>query len=137
MGLGKTEWEDILIEHGVIAAPKDTKLEHQHPDIIYDTTTNFPNKDRGEYDEIDDLFNEDADSEDPFIQQYRNKHMQELKKIRDGSRFGSMSEISRNDFVKEVSDASKTSPVLLFLYQTRYSACFFLSFIKQSYLLAA
>ena len=61
MGLGKTEWEDILIEKGISAAPKDTQIEH-HPDIIYDTG----NRER---DEVDDLFDQEDDSE--FVQQYK------------------------------------------------------------------
>lgn len=62
MGLGKTEWEDILIEKGIIAAPKEAQVEH-HPDIIYDTS----NRDR---DEVDDLF-EDEEENGEFIQQYK------------------------------------------------------------------
>lgn len=64
MGAGKTEWEDILIEKGIVAAPKDTAVEH-HPDIIYDIT----NKEHLERDEIDELFSDDDEQE--FIQQYK------------------------------------------------------------------
>lgn len=60
MGLGKTEWEDILIEKGIIAPPKEALVEH-HPDIIYDTSNR---------DEIDDLFDDDEEN-DEFIQQYK------------------------------------------------------------------
>lgn len=58
MGLGKTEWEDILIEKGIIAPPKDSQVDH-HQDIIYDTSTSFR-------DEVDDLFDDDE-----FIQEYK------------------------------------------------------------------
>lgn len=61
MGLGKTEWEDILIEKGIINAPKEATIEH-HPDIVYDLS----NENR---DEIDDLFSDEDDDE--FVQQYR------------------------------------------------------------------
>jgi hypothetical protein len=64
MGLGKTEWEDILIEKGIIAPPKEATIEH-HPDIIYD----IGNKTEEQLDEIDALF---ADEEnDEFIKQYK------------------------------------------------------------------
>jgi len=59
MGLGKTEWEDILIEKGIISAPKEATVEH-HPDIVYDTSNR---------DEVDDLFSEDEN--DDFIQEYK------------------------------------------------------------------
>lgn len=58
MGLGKTEWEDILIEKGIIAPPKESTIDH-HPDIIY----NINNTD----DDIDAMFEE----EDEFIQEYK------------------------------------------------------------------
>lgn len=61
MGLGKTEWEDILIEKGIIAPPKEDQIEH-HPDIIYDISNKTE-----ERDEIDDLF----DEEDDFIKNYK------------------------------------------------------------------
>ena len=60
MGLGKTEWEDILIEKGIIKAPKEATIEH-HPEIVYDLSN--------KYDEIDDLFSDENDDE--FIQQYK------------------------------------------------------------------
>lgn len=62
MGLGKTEWEDILIEKGIIAPPKESTMEHQ-PDIIYDIN----NKKDSDEDEINAMFEE----EDEFIQQYK------------------------------------------------------------------
>lgn len=61
MGLGKTEWEDILIEKGIINAPKEAQIEH-HPDIVYDINNN------GERDEIDELFSEE---DDDFIRKYK------------------------------------------------------------------
>lgn len=64
MGLGKTEWEDILIEKGIIAAPKEATIDH-HPDIIY----NIDNKDSADRDEIDELFSDEENDE--FIQQYK------------------------------------------------------------------
>jgi len=61
MGLGKTEWEDILIEKGIIAPPKEATIDH-HPDIIYDI-----NNREEEDEDIDAIFEE----EDEFIHQYK------------------------------------------------------------------
>lgn len=61
MGLGKTEWEDILIEKGIIAPPKEATIDH-HPDIIYDIN----NKEAEDVD-IDAMFEE----EDEFIHNYK------------------------------------------------------------------
>ena len=60
MGVGKTEWEDILIEKGIINPPLETQIEH-HPDIVYDISN------REELDEVDLLFEED----DAYVQEYR------------------------------------------------------------------
>lgn len=46
--------------------------------------------------------------------------MNKLKQLKEGEIFGSISEISRNDFLAEVTEASKNYPVLVYLYQTRY-----------------
>lgn len=51
---------------------------------------------------------------------FREKRLQEL---RESSYFGSMTEISRNDFVAEVTETSKKHPVLVFLYQTANINC--------------
>ncbi|TEB16904.1 hypothetical protein C9890_0553 [Perkinsus sp. BL_2016] len=64
LGAGKTEWEDILIEKGIIQAPK-ASIEH-HPDIIYDTGNKQDDQER---DEIDDIFSDEDDDE--FIQKYK------------------------------------------------------------------
>ena len=122
MGLGKTEWEDILIEKGIINAPPEAVQNH-HPDIVYDIS----NKEK---DEVDLLFEED----DLFVNEYRcdsngkctfshnflrTKRLEEMKRFKEGC-FGTVEEISRVDFVREVTEASKTHPVLVHLYQTRY-----------------
>ena len=126
MGLGKTEWEDILIEKGIINPPPEA-VENHHPDIVYDISNM-------EKDEVDLLFEED----DMFVNEYRykenqnmymaqfcfrHKRLQEMKRIQEGC-FGSVEEISRVDFVREVTEASKTHPVLVNLYQTRYLCVF-------------
>lgn len=49
----------------------------------------------------------------------RAKQLTKLKQLKEGDIFGSMTEISRNDFMAEVTDASKKYPVLVYLYQTR------------------
>lgn len=68
MGVGKTEWEDILIEKGIINAPKEATVEH-HPDIVYNLSNKEESRSRSDRDEIDDLFSDEDDNE--FVQQYR------------------------------------------------------------------
>jgi hypothetical protein len=63
MGSGKTEWEDILIEKGIMKAPEKSAGD-EHPEIVYDIT----NRNFEERDEVDDLF---SDENDEFIQKYK------------------------------------------------------------------
>ena len=42
-----------------------------------------------------------------------------MRHLQAGQIFGTLEEISRSDFVAEVTEASKKHPVLVFLYQTR------------------
>jgi hypothetical protein len=60
MGQGKTEWEDILIEKGIINAPSAAETVNPHPDLVYDISNR-------EKDEVDLLFEED----DLFVNEYR------------------------------------------------------------------
>lgn len=69
MGLGKTEWEDILIEKGIIKPPPEA-LQNHHPDIVYDISNrNTAVASDQEKDEVDLLFEEDDD--DMFINEYK------------------------------------------------------------------
>ena len=58
MSGGASEWEDILIQKGIIKAPEPTK---QSEEIIYNITNDHDNN-NDELDSIDD---------DDFIQSYR------------------------------------------------------------------
>lgn len=48
--------------------------------------------------------------------------MQELKRLQEGA-FGSVEEISRSDFVRDVTEASRSHPVLVYLYQSSNYEC--------------
>lgn len=65
MGLGKTEWEDILIEKGIIKPPSDAVPIH-HPEIVYSAANS-----NDELDEVDALFADGDSDNDPFIREYK------------------------------------------------------------------
>lgn len=101
---GETEFEDILIKHGIIQDPEANKpKEEQH---VYST------KDTVSHSEEDEDFSNDED----FFEQFKQKRMAEL------SAANEVMEISRPDFVKEVSEASKTKPVIVHLYNDTVEA---------------
>lgn len=53
---------------------------------------------------------------------FRAKKLLQLQ-LQKSNHFGSITEISRNDFVSEVTETSKNHPVLVYLYQTANINC--------------
>ena len=67
-------------------------------------------------DELDELEEEEyADSR--MIDSYRQQRLEELKAIAKRNKFGQLMEFSRSEFVKEVTEASKESWVIVLLYK--------------------
>jgi len=112
MGAGKTEWEDILIEKGIIAPPPPP--QDQAEDVVYDiaSKSNFDASDS-----TDELLDDD------FMATYRHKRYAELARQQQAQQFGEIVEISRSDFVQDVTEASHRHPVMLFLYQGSMIPC--------------
>lgn len=105
---GETEFEDILIKHGIIEDPEE-KLpkEEQH---VYSTKDDRSDRD------IDS--NEDDDlGDDDYFEEYKQKRMAELS-----SPNNEVVEISRPDFIKEVTEASNQRPVIVHLYNDSVDA---------------
>lgn len=71
-------------------------------------------------DELDEL----EDSEDEAIlEQYRNKRIAELKLLAEKRKFGSVREISGQDYVSEVNNAGEGIYVVLHLYKQGIPLC--------------
>lgn len=62
---------------------------------------------------------EDEFDDDRFLEQYRQRRMQELQASASGPRFGSLEEIRRSDFVKQVTNAGEGIWVVCHLYSER------------------
>ena len=58
-----------------------------------------------------------------MIQKYRLKRMQELKEAAASNCFGSLSEISKNDWIPEVTEGSNKCWVVAYLYQDSVVEC--------------
>ncbi|EQK99503.1 Thioredoxin-like fold protein [Ophiocordyceps sinensis CO18] len=106
-----TEWNDILRKHGVIpekppsptpmieeAIAEGRRLAHEN---------RLQGKDLDELDELEDL------EDEAFLDQYRQKRMAELSNLQKKAVHGSVYPISKPDYQREVTDASKDGPVLL------------------------
>lgn len=66
---------------------------------------------------LEDL--EDEFGDDRFLEQYRQRRMQELQASVAGPRFGSLEEIRRSDFVQQVTNAGEGIWVVCHLYSDR------------------
>lgn len=64
-------------------------------------------------DELDEL----EDSEDGVLLQYRQKRLAEIKSLAEKSKFGSVLEISAQDYVQEINKAGEGIWVILHLYK--------------------
>lgn len=96
---GETEFEDILIKHGILKDPKElAERKDQH---VFDMNEKS----------CDEEDAKDTEGDDDYFEQYRVKRMAELC-----AATNKVAEISRPEFVEKVTEASKTKPVLVHLY---------------------
>jgi len=108
-----TEWNDILRKHGVIPEkpPSPTPLIEEA--ILEGRRLAHENRLEGkDLDELDEL---EDDEDETFLEKYRQQRVAELQSLTSKSLHGSVYPISKPDFVREVTEASKNGPVLVHL----------------------
>ncbi|CAE6449958.1 unnamed protein product [Rhizoctonia solani] len=126
-----TEWNDILRKHGII--PERPKTPPSPPPAPSPTISE---KLKGASDSaLKELEDDAGDSEtERIVQEYRRKRMQELRKEQRRGRFGEMIPIGRDDYKREVTEASQVDeegmqgrglgqPVVCYLYKDGNVAC--------------
>ncbi|XP_044754272.1 viral IAP-associated factor homolog [Coccinella septempunctata] len=120
-----TEWNDVLRAKGIIPPKKDAEItEDQIVSLLEETITEKTKDgvdlDRLNLDDLDEL----EDSEDESILEvYRNKRIAEMKMAMEKAKFGSVGEISAQDYVEEVNKAGKEIWVVLHLYKQGIPLC--------------
>jgi hypothetical protein len=137
-----TQFDDVLIDKGIIT--KEQALLAQGMDVdsvaeilvkekleemgfFDETIERGPTKDdiakEASLNELDELEDDDDFGDESFLQKYREQRMQELKVKRESEIFGSVNEISKADWVREVNDASKKYWVIIHLYANHIEGC--------------
>ncbi|KAI8064603.1 thioredoxin-like protein [Gongronella butleri] len=118
-----TEWNDILRARGILP-PKDEKSVDEIEDWFAETLKakqdaekSLDNKTLDELDELED------EEDDRIIEEYRRKRLQEMHASAAKEKYGDVTQISKPDFVKEVSEASKDCYVVVHLYQDSIPMC--------------
>eukprot|EP01029_Cantina_marsupialis_P014236 TRINITY_DN3149_c0_g1_i2.p1 TRINITY_DN3149_c0_g1~~TRINITY_DN3149_c0_g1_i2.p1 ORF type:complete len:249 (-),score=71.70 TRINITY_DN3149_c0_g1_i2:132-878(-) len=110
-----TEWEDALEKHGVIKP-------------LYDSDDNLSEESEEEYQphkyenkslkELKEVAEEDDDSDDEAVRRkYIQQRMEEFRQSLMKPKFGSVLSLSKADYVKEVTEASKSKWVVVHLHQ--------------------
>lgn len=104
--LEDTEWNDILIEKGILPPrPQEERDPTPPPTTLQDRLNEM------DMDELDLLLEEDMD-DDRVLERYRQQRLAELKQ--DLAR-GRVTTITRQSFVHDVTEASRQCPVLVHL----------------------
>jgi len=126
-----TEWEDILISKGVVSKeqvylakgldPRDFMEEYKQKVEIEEPEQKTPLETAKTIEELDEL--EDEFDDDRFFQDFREKRLAELKEQALRNRFGTVQEITKADWIKEVNEASAACWVIIHLYQTHVAEC--------------
>ncbi|KAI0863473.1 thioredoxin-like protein [Xylaria cubensis] len=106
-----TEWNDILRKHGIIPEKPPSPTPMIEEAILEGRRIAYENRLEGkELDELDAL---EDDEDEAFLEQYRQKRMQELNSLTKKSIHGSVYPISKPDYAREVTEASNNGPVLV------------------------
>nr|CAH7728706.1 unnamed protein product [Callosobruchus chinensis] len=121
-----TEWNDILRKKGILP-PKPKEKEISEEQIISMLEETIEKKTaEGKHladlnlEELDEL----EDSEDEAVlEEYRRKRIAEIKALAQGQKFGTVGEISAQDYVKEVNKAGEGIWVVLHLYKQGIPLC--------------
>ncbi|KAH8380465.1 hypothetical protein KR009_010837, partial [Drosophila setifemur] len=128
-----TEWNDVLRAKGIIgpkakeAAITEDQIQAMMSDAIQ-RRTDLPQSEGQRDKMIDDMsldeLDELEDSEDEAVlEQYRQKRMAEMRATAEKARFGSVREISGQDYVNEVTKAGEGIWVVLHLYANGVPLC--------------
>ncbi|KAG8710054.1 hypothetical protein FRC12_013891 [Ceratobasidium sp. 428] len=126
-----TEWNDILRAQGILPPRPKTPPTPSPPG-----SPTISEKLRDTSDAVlKELEDDAADSDtERIVQEYRRKRMQELRREEKRGRFGEMLPIGRDDYKREVTEASKVDeegkegggkgqPVVCYLYKDGDVAC--------------
>ena len=108
-----TEWNDILRQHNVIppkppspTAEIESALQ-QARDIVHANRLEHKT-----LDELDSL--EDSEDED-FLNSYRQRRIDEMASLQKSSRFGAVVPLQKNDYTRDVTEASREVWVLVLM----------------------
>jgi hypothetical protein len=124
-----TEWDEILIKKGIKTRdeclwdkgvnPDDFR---KAPEVTFEDVSEEELLDQLNAKEIDEL-EEDMYDDDRMLEKFREKRLKEMKEAAVQARFGDYIEISKDEYIREVTECSKTCWVVIHLYQDSELGC--------------
>lgn len=109
-----TEWEDIHVKLGnYLPREKEPTTTELSKKAMNEAETYDPLEKKS----LEDLKELEDDIDDKFLEEYRKKRLNELKTAAQKPYFGKVIEISKQDYINEVTNATKDVFVVLNLYQ--------------------
>ncbi|KAL2918245.1 Proteolipid protein 2 [Polyrhizophydium stewartii] len=120
-----TEWNDILRARGILPAkPKELEItEDELAELVEQSVKEHlegkPLEQRtlDELDELEDL------EDDRILESYRRQRLADIKAQMSAEKFGRVYQISKPDYTTEVTEASKTTWVVVHLFQDYNPSC--------------
>lgn len=122
-----TEWNDILRAKGIIPELPNAEEPTEHDEALIKLVDDAiksrygkeeDNKKELEDCDLDELDELEDEEDERILEEYRRRRMQEMQLQASKEKYGEVTEISKPDFVKEVSEASNETPVIVFLYKS-------------------
>lgn len=121
-----TQWNDILRAKGIIPQKEEAEVtEDQIVDIVEQSVQQKANGGQKALEDMDldelDLLEDEEDER--VLEEYRQMRIAEMKRIQAKEIFGSVKEISAQDYVAEVNKAGDGVYVILHLYKQGIPLC--------------
>ncbi|KAF9972608.1 hypothetical protein BGZ73_004233 [Actinomortierella ambigua] len=120
-----TEWNDVLRAKGIIPQKEPQITEADIIDMIDEAILQrqAKNYEQKTVDELDELLDEGDEEEERVLMEYRQKRLDAIKMEMSENKFGDIIPISKPDFVREVTEASKDVWVVVYLYKDYLPIC--------------
>ncbi|XP_077584569.1 phosducin-like protein 3 [Stigmatopora nigra] len=118
-----TEWNDILRKKGILPPKEDPKDVEEEEELARQQQSVVKTYEDMTLEELHENEDEFEDDDEAAIEMYRQKRLAEWKSMQLKNVFGELTEISGQDYVKEVNKAGDDIWVVLHLYKQGIPLC--------------
>lgn len=122
-----TEWNDILRSKGIIPEKEDPGITED--DLVNMVEKTIEEKSRGKafddmgLDELDEIEDDIDEDDERMFEEYRRQRMAEMQTAQRLARYGTVTDITKEDWVREVNKAGDGVWVVLHVYKQGIPLC--------------